>query len=505
MPSLLPFSIPLCEVVCMNKLERIPVRGLSVLAIAISLVVGSTQASARGSSSSRLTLGDVTAGNGNISTSSNPASGAFDRQFLDSDTGVAGYWNFGAAIEYGNVDDLFDRIDEASAALDRQEAGSGDGDDVGGSGADVGTIDNVSNPDLEALIDSVKDRAVKVAAVLAFIRTEGYAIAQGGSEFALLINNDVLGGTLRFDVTGWINTSAVGLTEALEFDADAALAELRAAYDLAPGDPRTTFDLTGGLHLTFDPNTREVSATYDNDSLLLTRAAKLVEFGTSYSRPMFSADEGTLFFGVRPKLTQIGLTRLTTRLGDLTDAEDVFDDARDADFVTENKLGLDLGLLWQSARYRAGITLINLGEPEFDFPELDYSGISNSEIRKELGDTERYTAEHQFKAEGAWVSEGQRWSIFAAYDINSVFDPAGSETQWGSLSTSYDFENAWFNNIRAGVSRNFAGSELSGASLGATMFKFLNLDISSTLSETRIDGEELPRGLGAAIGFNYSF
>ncbi|MDF3013528.1 MAG: hypothetical protein K0Q78_1732, partial [Cellvibrio sp.] len=355
------------------------------------------------------------------------------------------------------------------------------------------------------LIDSVKDRAVKVAAVLAFIRTEGYAIAQGGSEFALLINNDVLGGTLRFDVTGWINTSAVGLTEALEFDADAALAELRAAYDLAPGDPRTTFDLTGGLHLTFDPNTREVSATYDNDSLLLTRAAKLVEFGTSYSRPMFSADEGTLFFGVRPKLTQIGLTRLTTRLGDLTDAEDVFDDARDADFVTENKLGLDLGLLWQSARYRAGITLINLGEPEFDFPELDYSGISNSEIRKELGDTERYTAEHQFKAEGAWVSEGQRWSIFAAYDINSVFDPAGSETQWGSLSTSYDFENAWFNNIRAGVSRNFAGSELSGASLGATMFKFLNLDISSTLSETRIDGEELPRGLGAAIGFNYSF
>jgi hypothetical protein len=37
------------------------------------------------------------------------------------------------------------------------------------------------------------------------------------------------------------------------------------------------------------------------------------------------------------------------------------------------------------------------------------------------------------------------------------------------------------------------------------MFKFLNLDISSTLSETRIDGEELPRGLGAAIGFNYSF
>jgi hypothetical protein len=220
---------------------------------------------------------------------------------------------------------------------------------------------------------------------------------------------------------------------------------------------------------------------------------------------MFTAEEGTLFFGVKPKVTQIGLTRITTRLGDLTDAEDVFDDARDGDFVTESKLGLDLGLLWQSARYRAGVTLLNLGEPEFDFPELDYSGISNPEIREELGDTEQYTAEHQFKVEGAWLSEGQRWTIFAAYDINSIVDPAGNETQWASLSTSYDFENAWFNNIRVGASRNFAGSELSAASLGVTMFKFLNLDLSSTLSETRIDGEELPRGLAAAIGFNYAF
>lgn len=489
----------------MSKLERFPVRNVSVLALAISLVFSSSFASARGNSG-RLTLGDVTAGNGNISTSSNPASGAFDRQFLDSDTNVAGYWNLGAAIEYGDVDDLFDRIDEASAALERRsDDGDSGGDAVGGSGADVGTIDNVSNPDLEALMDQVGDRAVKVAALLAFIRTEGYAIAQGGSDFALVINNDVLGGTLRFDVTGWINTSAVGLTEDVQFDKDAALAELRAAYDLAPGDPVTTFDLTGGLHLTVDPNTRDVSATYDNDSLLLTRAAKLIEFGASYSRPMFSVEEGTLFFGVRPKVTQIGLTRVTTRLGDLTDAEDVFDDARDADFVTEEKLGLDLGVLWQSARYRAGLTLVNLGEPEFDFPELDYSGITNPEIREALGDSEKYTAEHQFKVEGAWLSEGQAWSVFAAYDINSIFDPAGSETQWGSLSTGYDFENSWFNNVRGGVSRNFAGSELSVASLGMTVFTFLNLDISSTLSETRIDDEELPRGLAATIGFNYAF
>lgn len=491
----------------MNKLNQFSLRDVSVLAVAISLAFSSSLASAKGNSG-RLTLGDVTPGNGNISASSNPASGAFDRQFLDTDTDVAGYLDLGAAIEYGDVDDLFDRIDEASAALTSVEGGGGsggDGDDqIGGSGTDVGSID-LDNPDLEALIDQVSYRAGQVDALLAFIRTEGYAVAQGGSEFALLVNNDILGGTLRFDVSGWINASAIGLTEDIQFDAEAALAGLEEAFDLRAGDPITTYDLTGGLSLTIDPNSREVSATYDNDSLLLTRAAKMVDFGVSYSRPMFSADDGTLFFGVKPKFTQVGLTRVLTRFGDLTDAEDVFEDTRDADFVTESKIGLDLGLLWQANRYRAGLTLLNVGEPEFDFPNLDYSDITNPEIRDALENTETYKAEHQFKVEGAWLSEGQSWGIFAAYDLNSVVDPAGTETQWGTLSTSYDFDNAWFNNLRAGASKNFVGSELSAVSLGMTVFKFLDLDVSSTLSETRIDDEELPRGLALAIGFNYAF
>lgn len=494
----------------MNKLNQFPVRGVSLLTVVIGLAFSSSLASAMGNAG-RITMGDVTIGGGNISASSNPASGAFDRQFLDEDTDVAGYWNLGAAIEYGDVDDLFDRIDEASAALERVDDGGdgggsgGSSDNVGGSGVDIGSIPDINNPDLEALIDDVADRAGRVAAVLAFIRTEGYAVAQAGTDFSLLINHDLLGGTLRFDVTGWVNSSAIGLTEDIDFDADAALAGLQTAYNLQPGDPITTYDLTGGLHLTIDPNTREVSATYDNDSLLLVRAAKVIEFAASYSLPAYTADSGTLFFGAKPKFTQIGLTRISTRLGDLTDAEDVFDDARDENFVTESKPGIDLGLLWQAKRYRAGISVINLTEPEFDFPDIDYSGITNPEIRKALVNTETYKAEHQFKAEGAWVSEGQSWGIFAGYDVNSVVDPAGTETQWGSLSTSYDFDNAWFNNIRAGAARNFAGSELSTLSLGATMFKFLDLDLSGTLSETRIDDEELPRGLGVALGFNYSF
>ncbi|HSC66358.1 MAG TPA: conjugal transfer protein TraF [Cellvibrio sp.] len=487
----------------MNGSNRFLRRDLSLMAMAVSLACSSATVSAIGNTS-RLTLGDVTQGGGVVSTSSNPASGAFDRQYLSADTDVAGYLNLGLSIEYGNVDDLVDQIDEASAALEG-DGSQGSSDGVGGSGTDVGSVDNVSNPDLEALIDRVADRATRVAAILAFIRTEGYAVGQGGSDLSILINKDVLGGTLRFDVTGWVNASAVGLTEDIQFNADTALAELKAAYNLQPGDPATTFDLSGGLHLTFDPNTRDVSATYDNDSLLLTRAAKVVEFAGSYSRPLYADDNGKLFLGVKPKMTQVGLTRITTRFGDLTDAEDTFEDTLDANFVTQNKFGIDLGVLWEAERYRLGATLLNVTEPEFDFPDVDYSGINNPEIRDALQTTETYVAEHQLKLEGAWVSAEKRWGVFSAFDTNAVRDPAGFETQWGTISTAYTFENIWFNSLRAGASRNFAGNELSYLSVGATMFRFLKLDLSSTLEDTSIDGEKLPRGLGFSLGFNYDF
>ncbi len=53
-----------------------------------------------GSNSSRLTWGDVTQGGG-VSTATNAASGAFDRQYLETEVDVAGYWSLGGGLEYG--------------------------------------------------------------------------------------------------------------------------------------------------------------------------------------------------------------------------------------------------------------------------------------------------------------------------------------------------------------------------------------------------------------------
>jgi hypothetical protein len=41
--------------------------------------------------------------------------------------------------------------------------------------------------------------------------------------------------------------------------------------------------------------------------------------------------------------------------------------------------------------------------------------------------------------------------------------------------------------------------------VGVTAFRILNIDIASALDPVTIDGEELPRGLIASIGFDISF
>ncbi len=106
------------------------------------------------------------------------ASGAFDRQYLDADTTVTGYWMLGAGVEYGNVDDLFDLIDDTSESLASSDDGSSGGASSS-SGSEVDyVIDDIANPEFEALIEAARERATRVTAVLAFIQTEGYALAR---------------------------------------------------------------------------------------------------------------------------------------------------------------------------------------------------------------------------------------------------------------------------------------------------------------------------------------
>jgi hypothetical protein len=83
--------------------------------------------------------------------------------------------------------------------------------------------------------------------------------------------------------------------------------------------------------------------------------------------------------------------------------------------------------------------------------------------------------------------------------------PLGNDYQWLTVSTGYDTGNQWIPGLRLGYRQNLVGTEKTYASLGMTVFKYINLDISSALDVTRIDGKKLPEGLMGSIGFQISW
>ncbi|AFU99474.2 conjugal transfer protein TraF [Simiduia agarivorans] len=438
------------------------------------------------------TFGPVSHAQLGLSNSGNPAAQAYDRSRMDQDDGVIGGLHLGAGLEYGNVSELFDKVDDIADSL------------LSDSGLAEKNIYNIdfNNPDLNGLVDAIDQEADRVDDLLASIGDSGYANATVNGQIPIVFAADVFGGTLGVEYRYAATASAVALPELLNFDTQAALTALQTAFD--PNNPQTSYDLTGGVTLAVDPLTGDVAIGFDNDSTLLTRAAKISEFGVSWSKGL-NMSGGKLFFGVTPKYTSMGLSNVASRVGDITDAEELFDDIRDASFKTEGKIGLDAGLLWVAQNYRLGVTGTNLLEPSFKFPALDTSGFTNPAITAQLAALETYTLERQFTLEGGLFTADHQWSLNIAYDTQAITDPIGKEAQWLSISGGWHSDNFWLPNVRLGYHKNQTGSELGYYAFGLTLFGYVNLDLGYSPDKVTIDGDSLPRGASASLGFNFGF
>jgi len=311
-----------------------------------------------------------------------------------------------------------------------------------------------------------------------------------------VVGRQALGGALTFDVNGSVTTKAVGLYDNINVDYSSVQQQLQ------------TWNGTDPLDLgevTLDLNSQTM--TVNNDTTLYTRAAGVGEFALGYSRQVMKRDSGGLFGGVRAKYYRAGLTRVGTRLGDLTDAKQLFQDIRDAEFHYDSNFGLDLGLLWVSERYRLGATLADLNQPGFTFPGLDVSGYSDptGPIARELAQDYVYTMKRQLKLEGALFSSDRHWVLNATYDLNAIPDPFGDDYQWATLSGAWFSDSWWIPGARIGYRSNLAGEKMNYVSLGLTLFKVLNVDGAMALNDVTIDGTTVPRGAMLNLGLELPF
>jgi hypothetical protein len=455
---------------------------------------------------SNLTFGEVTHGLRIRSATGNPAAAAADRLRLQGKSAGGVSISGAAGIEYGNVQELFDFIDELALAFEPSEPGTGGGpgqdpDTRPGSGIDIGAIIDEIDPELAPAIAAIGQEVLSRAAALALIESEGYGKAWVSVDVPFVWNSDWLGGTWTTGVNWSGASKAYSVAVPIEFDADAALLELENWVSDTLGELTGEAALSEQVLVQADPDTRNIIVLLDNDSSLLAKASQLTEVSVGYSRESLSNARGSLYLGLETKLYLMRLSRFTARFGDITDSEELFDAIDNASFNNDEDFGVDIGALWIGENYQLGVQWTNINEPEFRYPDVDLAPYSDPGVIDFLRRDQVYTMDSQVKLEASLFSSDRRWSAHLGYDVDAARDPFGDEFQWLTLSAAIARDSFWLSNFRVGYRQNLDGTELGYLGVGLTAFRYVNFDLSSALDTVKIDGTELPQGLMGSIGF----
>ena len=457
-----------------------------------------------------LTLGDVTHGKRILSASSNPAAAAADRARA-SGKPVRGTMISGAAgLEYGNVDNLFELYNELSQAYAPSDPGTGGGpgqdpDDKPDDGINIGDILDELDPQIQEALDAIATEVARQTVLLLLIKEEGYAKAWLAADIPFVFDKQWLGGTWTMGVNWSGSSKAYGLTQPIDYDPEAAQLALEDWVNTQITDRPVQLPISDDIVLTPRPGLNEVFFAVTNDSSLISKSTQTTEFSFSYSREAMSAGSGTLFFGARANIYLKQLSRFSVRFGDITDSEELFDAIRDADFRSDEGAGIDLGLLWVADNYQLGAQVTNINEPDFRFPDVNTEPYNSEEAVQFLESDALYTLDRQLKLEASIFTTDRRWSAHLGYDWDPVTEPMGDRFQWLTLSGGFNTDSWWIPSVRIGYRKNLAGTELGYASIGATLFKYVNIDIASALDSVEIDGQTLPQGLMGSIGFEISW
>lgn len=418
-----------------------------------------------------LSYGAVSNGQTIMSDITNPAAGAAVLQKNGNQYRLGIPGSIGAGIEFGEVDDLYDRLD-----------------------AEANKFQNLQTPantgSAAAAVADINAALASLNTVLADVQTDGYAKAFASVDIPLVIAHKGFGGSLAFDLNKSFGTRATGLHEIVTFNsADALIGVDDLTDDIG-------LNLVGGI---------PTSYTIDNDSSVLIKASLVTDLSLGYSRPVFKTEEAILYAGARAHYYTVEQSRLAVRMTALSDVQQQFEDAMDQDRSSDTGMGLDVGVLWVSEHYRAGATLTNINEPDFDTGTIDLTGYDLAgPVAQQLASENSFTMEKQLTVEAALYTASQNWVISGAYDANAVKDSLGDEYQWATVSAAYATDTWFLPGIRAGLRKNMAGTKINYLSVGATL-AMVNLDLAWSTDKVTIDGESVPRGAILNLGVELSF
>lgn len=262
---------------------------------------------------------------------------------------------------------------------------------------------------------------------------------------------------------------------------------------------------------------------FTTNSGLDVRAATLMHLSLGYGTNLADwtdvvLPKGELELGARLNLYQAEMARNYVSIQaeyNSTDDESTSDKLTD-DFTdnTANTtaIGLDVGVLWHDANYQAGLTIYNLNEPSFDYPDLSQylTGETLTALRglETAGKTkvaDSVSMTRHAVLEGAYYSDNRNWVVQGYYTLGTATNLVGDESQDMGISAGYFSQNVLIPAFRVGYNKNLTGTELSTVNAGTTLFGIVNLDVAMGLETSSFDGTDAPRYVGFNLGFEEKF
>jgi len=412
-----------------------------------------------------MTLGPIASPQTGLSVLYNPASA--ETVIHKDDNFRWGYLgSTGVSVEFGDVDNFADDVNQFMDDLD---------------------LDNVSAGDADRIINNYNDVLRHKLGDAGYMKIDVQFVAPLAP---LLMRSDLLGGVMSIDLVGGV-TAKISI-----LDDDLVL--------------------------------NETSNTFETNTAAYLKSVQYTTLGLGYSRELDNVvtDKinehvaGRLLSGVRLNMYNLSLSKQVIGLLNIDEGDelgDVIADDYDGNQVSSTAMGIDLGLIWEADNYHLGFTWRNINEPEFDFGTLG-EGCTGSPTNTSMSNcftalyfagqdritlNETHVMTSQATADVALNSENKRWRLAASYDLQPVRDPVGDEYQWATASAAY--VSSRFIGARVGISQNQVGSALTMVNAGFSLFGNVNLDLRYSLDTIEVDGTSAPRTFGFNLGFESSF
>lgn len=186
-------------------------------------------------------------------------------------------------------------------------------------------------------------------------------------------------------------------------------------------------------------------------------------------------------------------------------------------YRTDQKVGIDLGLLWQTDQTRFGATLYNLNQPDFKYRNLneqfqnalfspggnlrdkDQQAIEELQEEGKLSIDKKAKLTRHLVVDAGYLSASQRWGLEAYFTLGRVTNLVGDDYQNLGIQHQLNFANQHLQQARWGLSHNLVGTQVTAIQLGASFATWLHLDLAFSSQTSDLLGSNYPRYLSVDL------